>query len=62
MQPAGTTLQQRMRPLTRTALLSVGVLIAAVESDWFTQAPSWISAVAAFLFILPAVFGGPAQG
>ncbi|HEX8959256.1 MAG TPA: hypothetical protein VF770_05490 [Solirubrobacterales bacterium] len=51
-----------MRPLTRAALLSVGVLIAAVESDWFTQTPSWISAVAAFLFILPAVFGGPAQG
>jgi hypothetical protein len=51
-----------MRPLTRIGLLSIGVLVVAVESGWFSHGLGWISAVAAFLFILPAVFGGRAQG
>ncbi|HXV05031.1 MAG TPA: hypothetical protein VFP23_03910 [Solirubrobacterales bacterium] len=51
-----------MRPLTRIGLLSVGVLIAAFESGWFSHGLGWVSAIAAFLFILPAIFGGRVQG
>lgn len=51
-----------MRPFTRIGLLVVGVLIVAIESGWFSHGPGWISAIAAFFFILPAVFGGRAQG
>ncbi len=51
-----------MRARTRIGLLGVGVLIVAVESGGFSHSPGWISAIAAFFFILPAVFGGRAQG
>jgi hypothetical protein len=51
-----------MTPLTRIGLLSIGVLVVIVESDWFSHGPGWISAIAAFLLILPAIFGGPAEG
>ncbi len=47
-----------LRPLTRIVLIAIGLLIVAYETDWFTQGPSLLSALAAFFFFLPALFGG----
>lgn len=47
-----------LSPLARIVLFGIGMGIAAIESSGFTEDPTWISAVATFLFILPAIFGG----
>jgi hypothetical protein len=47
-----------LKPVTRVVLFAIWVLVVAIETRLFTQAPSWLSAVAAFFFLLPALFGG----
>jgi hypothetical protein len=51
-----------LRPVTRIVLFTIWILIVAYETDWFTQSPGWLSALAAFFFLLPALFGGVSKG
>jgi hypothetical protein len=51
-----------LKPVTRIVLFAIWMLIVAYETDLFTQSPSWLSALAAFFFLLPALFGGVSKG